>query len=64
MSKKVLRSDSRYPKLLATYMSTKAGQAFALSVMSQLVDGFEVDSKGRIETVHIDDTQSIKLDME
>lgn len=64
MSKKVLRSDSRYPKLLATYMNTKAGQAFALSVMSQLVDGFEVDSKGRIETVHIDDTQSIKLDME
>ena len=64
MSKRILKTDSRYPKLLATYMNTKAGQAFALSVMSQLVDGFEVDSEGRIEAVHVDDTQSIKLDME
>ena len=61
---KILKQNPKYRKLLATYMKTKEGQAFALSVMSQLIDGFDVDSKGKIETVHIDDTQSIKLDME
>lgn len=64
INKKILKNHYYYPHFLATYMKTKEGQAFALSVISQIIDGFEVNSKGKIVTVHIDDSKPITLDME
>ena len=64
MSKKILKGDPQYPLFLAKYLNTKEGMAFALSVVSQLIDGFDVNHKGWIEATHIDDTKPITLDME
>lgn len=62
--KTIIKSHVYYPQFLAQYMKTKEGQAFALSIMSQLIDGFEINQKGKIETVHINDQSPIKIDFE
>ena len=64
MSRKILKDDPRYPQYLAKYLNTKEGMAFALSVVSQLIDGFDVNHKGWIEAAHIDDMNPIMLDVE
>ena len=61
---KVNSESPMYPALLATYLNTKEGMAFALSIMSQLIDGFETDHKGRIKDVAINDTKNIVLEFE
>ena len=64
INKKVLKNHAYYPHFLATYMKTKEGQAFALSIMAQLIDGFKINPKGKIEAVHINDQAAIKIDLE
>lgn len=61
---KILRGDKKYPLMLATYLNTKAGKAFMLDIASQLIEGFEVDHKNKINGALIDDETGIKLDME
>lgn len=64
MSRKINKENAKYPPLLAQYMRTKEGQAFALSIISQLVDGFELDYRGKIKTVYLDDENPLILNME
>lgn len=64
INKKILKNNTYYPHFLATYMKTKEGQTFALSIMAQLIDGFEINPKGKIEAVHINNRSPIKFDLE
>ena len=64
INRTILKKSQYYPHFLAKYMRTKQGQAFALSIISQLIDGFEVDAAGdKIISVHINDQESIKIDL-
>jgi len=63
-NRSVYVKDAEYPALLAAFMNTKEGKAFTLNIMSQLVSGFEVNRKGKIENVVINDAADIKLDFE
>lgn len=60
--KKHNRGTEAYAKYLSVFLSTKEGSRFALSVLSQLIESFEVKRDGMIENVHIDDTKPIVLD--
>lgn len=55
MVRKINRNSTEYDRFLAVYLNTKNGRAFAYSVLSQLVDGFEVDAKGRITSASLSD---------
>lgn len=61
---KINKNSPKYLPTLAQYMRTKEGQAFALSIMSQLIDGFEVNRKGKITDVVIDADKPIVIDFE
>lgn len=62
--KKINKTDQKgYHKYLSTYLSMKEGQNFTLHILTQLIDGFEIDRKGRICNVVIDDSP-IYLDLE
>lgn len=61
---RISRKSTKYPALLAAYMNTKEGKAFMLEIASQLIDGFEIDHRGKIKDVVINDKTSIKLDFE
>lgn len=56
------KNSKEYAKFMAVFLSTKEGSQFAVHILSQLIDGFEVDHKNRIENVHIDDSKPIVLD--
>lgn len=62
--KRVSKTNSReYHKVLSTYLGMKEGQNFTLHIITQLIDGFELDRKGRICKVVIDDSP-IYLDLD
>lgn len=61
---KVGKRSKKYPDLLATFVNTKEGKAFTMSIISQLIDSFEVDHKGKIKDVVINDKAKIKLEFE
>lgn len=58
------RGAKEYAKYLVKFLQTKEGSQFAVHILSQLIEGFEVKHNGKIENVHIDDTKPIVLDFE
>ncbi len=62
--RKYRRGTPEYAQCLTTYLKTKEGAAFALDILSQLIESFTVDHKSRIKDVTIDDEKPIKLHFE
>ena len=61
--RKITKKDQReYLKYLAIYLKTKDGQWFAFHIISQLIDGFEVDHQGWIKKTILDDENPLVID--
>ena len=61
---RIMRSNKAYYATLATYLNTKAGQAFMLDLASNVINGFEVDHKGFIKEAIIDYDQEIEINVQ
>lgn len=58
------RNNPNYKKTLAKWLSTKEGTIFALYTISQLIDGFEVDYKGKIKQSWLDGSTGIDINLD
>lgn len=61
---RIMRNNKAYYATLATYLNTKAGQAFMLDLASNVINGFEVDHKGFIKEAIIDYDQEIEINVQ
>ncbi|MGL5261152.1 MAG: hypothetical protein ACRC9P_02080 [Bacteroides sp.] len=58
------RNKEKYVDVLMKYLKTKDGLSKAMYILHQVFPEFEIDSKGRITSVKVNDTDPIVLEFE
>lgn len=58
------RNKEKYVEVLMKYLKTKDGLSKVMYILHQVFPEFEIDSKGRITSVKVNDTDPIVLEFE